>query len=77
MKFLAKEYKFRADLESVILSMVGGNIEKNRDANPAHSIEGTRAELERLQLDDRTSIYGIHCVITDDTTEKRVKAKNL
>lgn len=75
MKYLAKEYKSRQDLEAVILVEVGGDIEKNKNTVPPHVIEGTREELAKLQLDDMTTVFGIQCVITDETTPKRIRGK--
>ena len=37
----------------------------------AHTIEGTREELARLGLSDRTVLWGIPCKITDTPTEAK------
>ena len=55
----AKNYANRADLEAVALIS---------DAGQA-TIEGTKAELERLHLSDQTTVHGVKCVITDTPTQ--------
>lgn len=41
------------------------------DPKPGFLISGTRAELARLQLSDRSTFHGIRCEITDDPTVKK------
>jgi hypothetical protein len=66
IKFLAKEYLSRDDLESAIKIKVGNSIYLNQDAG--HSIEGTREELKKFNLSDETNIFGVKCIITDSPT---------
>jgi len=69
-KILAKNYQFRADLENEVRSKYGLTVDRKD-----HTIEGTRAELARLQLSDRSLFYGISCIITDDPTKPRKEGK--
>ena len=73
MIFLANEYSTRDNLEAVIRAEVGDDIAANRVAG--HSVTGTREELKTLQLDDRTTIYGVKCVISDQPTRDLAKKK--
>jgi hypothetical protein len=67
MKILAKKFKFRVDLENEVRNKLG----LTTNEKPDHTIEGTREELHRLQLSDRSIFWGIKCVITDDPTEAK------
>ena len=73
MIFLANEYSTRDNLEAVIRAEVGDDIAKNREME--HTITGTREELKELLLDDRTTVFGVKCVITDEPT-KNLRKKN-
>ncbi len=75
MEFIAKNYKSRADLESVISAEVGTNIQKN--IAEGHTIQGTRKELKLLHLDDTCSIFGVQCVINvaKEKTINKLKKK--
>ena len=63
----AKNYKSRNELEKYIRAEIGDDMERNKEANL--SITGTRAELERLKLSDRSTVFGIRCEITDTPTK--------
>jgi len=63
MKFLAKNYKNRKQLEEAIQFEVGGNITKNEDAG--HTIEGTKEELKELRLSETTKVFGVKCVVSE------------
>ena len=56
----AKDFSNRQKLEKFIFS-----------TNPNDTIQGTREELENLQLSDRTTVYGLKCVITDTPTQEK------
>lgn len=73
MEILAKNFSRRSDLEKHITSELGNDIVKNREAE--HIIKGTRARLKRLHLSDRTTIWGVKCLITDKPTEVKVVRK--
>ena len=62
----AREFKFRSDLENEIRNRFG----LTPDAKD-HIIQGTREQLQRLQLSDTTTFWGIKCEITDTPTEKK------
>ena len=64
---LARDFETRENLESVIRSEMGDDTARNREAG--HSIAGTREELKVLRLDDRTHIFGVKCVISDQPTK--------
>lgn len=61
---LAKEYSKRDELENHIRGISGCTVDPKSDIH----IEGTRAEMDRLGLSDRTTFWGIKCVITDTPT---------
>lgn len=74
MIFKASSYLTRGELEKDILSQVAGNEEANRIA--AHEIIGSFQALKRLQLSEKTVIYGIKCRYTSGKPkEERPKAK--
>ena len=60
MKILARNFNKRADLEREV---VGKDIAQD-------TIEGTRQELARFCLSDKSTIHGIKVVITDTPTQK-------
>ena len=70
MKFLAKNYATRADLENAVTKALGQNMEDNRLGG--HGIEGKREELARLYLSDLTTVYGISCTILDEPTKPEI-----
>ncbi len=59
----AKDYKNRAELEKFIRAEIGDDMKKTE------VIEGTRAELAKLKLSDRSTVFGIRCEITDTPTK--------
>lgn len=59
----AKNYQNRVELENVVRDLSGLTPDSK-----IHKIEGTREELERLQLSDTTLFWGISCKITDTPT---------
>ena len=69
VKFEISKYATRPDLELSIRSVVGNDIEMNRDAG--HTIEGTRAELEKFNLSDTSRIFGVQVVITEPSKKTR------
>ena len=71
--FYAKDYNNRGDLEMDINSLVGQDSKDNKKDD--HLIEGTRAELKKLSLDDRRTVFGIKCVATDLSTTQILKKK--
>ena len=66
-----KEFATRGDLEFAISSKYA----LTADVKVGVEIRGTREELERLQLSDRTSFWGIVCVITDTPTEPKAQVE--
>ncbi len=71
MQFKAKDFSKREELENEIRSKIGLTPDKKIDI-----IEGTRKELARLGLSDRTTFYGLSCVITDDPTISKTQKDN-
>ena len=63
----AKDYSSRTDLENKVRALV----ELSPDLKLDYQIIGIRKELERLQLSDSTTFYGIRCVITDTPIESK------
>ena len=71
---LASDFSNRQDIESYIKGTIGTDIIKNREIG--HTIQGTRAELKRLYLDDRKTVFGFRVEITDITTKSLLEAKS-
>ena len=69
-KLFARDYNTRQDLQLA----VGKLVSLNPDPKD-YELLGTRKELARLQLSDRTSFYGISCVISDLPTPVKVQAE--
>jgi len=69
---LAKNFSNRSDLEKYITAEIGNDIPKNRESS-GYIIKGKRKELKKLHLTDRTTIYGIKCLITDTPTKNLIK----
>ena len=63
----AKNFSNRQDIEKYVANKYGLTPDKK-----AHTIEGTREELARLGLSDRTVFWGIACEITDDPTKAKI-----
>ena len=53
-----KNFSSREELEKII-----------KTTNPKEDIVGTREELSKFQLSDKTTVYGLRCVITDAPTQ--------
>jgi hypothetical protein len=64
MKLLAANYQTRQDLENDVRNKIG----LTPEAKDKHTIEGSRADLAKLSLSDRSIFWGIKCLITDDPT---------
>ena len=71
MEIQAKKFKNRADLETAIKNLIGNDAMPK----PEHVIKGKRSELEDLHLTDRSSVFGIKCVITDTPSEPKKDGK--
>lgn len=67
----AKFFKERKDLENHVRNKHG----LTPEPKPLILIQGTRQEMARLQLSDRTIFWGINCVITDSPTENKKESK--
>lgn len=65
MKIESKRFKNRVELDKYIESGV----------EEGSVIEGTREDLRRLFLDDRTKVHGIPCIITDTPTEHKEEVR--
>lgn len=65
----AQNFSRRGDLE---LEFTRLGIEFSPDMKP-HEIVGTREELERLNLSDRTKFHGVKCVITNTPTQVKTQ----
>ncbi len=57
----ANDFSCRSELENEVRKLV----DLSPDQKVGYEISGTRKELERLNLSDRTVFYGIKCVILD------------
>ncbi len=68
----AKNFLTRTDLENEVRKMG-----LTADLKPDCEIQGTRQELARLYLSDRTTFYGIKCIITDIPTEPNEKIEKI
>jgi len=55
----AKDFASRTDLDNEIKRLAISSTTND------YQIEGEREELERLQLNDLSQVYGVKCVITD------------
>mgnify|MGYP001573284242 CR=1 FL=1 len=67
------DFNSRQDLENYISAEYGRDAEMNKIKDIL--IKGKRAELEKLQLDDTNTIWGLRVVITDFPTQTKVKNK--
>lgn len=67
----ASDFKSRVDLENYVRTI----LPLTNEFKPDIQIKGKRAELAMLNLSDRTTFYGIKCVISDKPTEKLVVDK--
>lgn len=65
----AKDFSKREELEVRV-----GEYGKTADLKPDVEIHGTREEMARLGLSDRTVFWGIRCVITDEPTKATAQA---
>jgi len=70
MQFLAKDYATRSDLENAVRSKLGLTVDVK-----AAVIQGTEADLARLQLSARTVFWGVSCEVLNPTPEPKKKAK--
>mgnify|MGYP001601087367 CR=1 FL=1 len=70
MIFQAKNFSTREELENEIRNKIGLTPDKKND-----TIRGTREELERLHLSDRSIFWGIKCVITDSPSVIKTQAE--
>lgn len=70
IEFLAKKYKSRADLEAAISAAFGQTPDK-KDC----LIRGKRDELKILHLNDRSTVWGCKCEITDSPTQDKKEYK--
>lgn len=71
MIFQAKDFSKREELENEIRNRFGSTPDKKSD-----TIKGTREELAKLGLSDRTIFYGLSCVITDNPTISKTQKDN-
>lgn len=62
--FVASDFASREDLENKIRASTQLDVSDKPDMQ----ITGTREQLERLGLSDRSIFWGIKCVITDTPT---------
>jgi len=69
----ASDFLNRQDLERFIKAEHGQSVDVNREKDII--ILGKRAELEKLHLSDKTTIFGIRCRIIDTPTQDMVKIK--
>ena len=67
------DFSSRQNLENYISAEYGRDAEMNKTKDIL--IKGKRAELEKLQLDDTNTIWGLRVVITDFPTKTKVKNK--
>ena len=63
MELKAAGFATRDDLEKFVAGQIAATTEPKD-----HVITGTREQLARLNLTDRTTVWGIKCEITDTPT---------
>ena len=68
--FEAKKYKDREDLEAAIGSALG----KTADQKDC-IVTGKREDLKILFLNDRSTVWGCKCEITDTPTQNKKESK--
>ncbi len=61
MKILSTRFKNRGELDKYIQQI-------KQALEDGSVIEGTREDLQRLFLTDRTKVHGVPCIITDKPT---------
>lgn len=66
--FKASKFKNRANLERQLSKDIGIDIQKNREEQ--HVLQGSRGELKRLNLNERSRVYGVRCEIVKSTSKK-------
>lgn len=72
---LAKDFNLRSDLENNIRNKIG----LTPDMKPDYVIQGTKQELNKLFLSDKSLFWGIRVEVIDDKGKKvvaHVKEKN-
>lgn len=69
MIFESKQYRTRNNLERVIQAECGNNVQANRDLG--HEIRGTSDDLKRLKLSDTSTVFGVKCVITNESKKTK------
>lgn len=67
----AKDFVTRQDLETHVRNKIGLTPELKTE----YEINGTRSELARLQLSDRSLFWGVRCVVTDGATTPKTEAR--
>lgn len=65
----ARNFSKRIELEIMVRNELG----LTPDLKQGSEIRGTREELNRLQLSDKTLFHGIKCIITDFPTQVRTQ----
>ena len=70
VKIQAKNFDIREDLDREIIRLTGSGTEDKSN----FIVEGKRAELKKLHLDETKSVYGVKCDVTDGLKEKRQKS---
>jgi len=71
MKFQAEKYNTRTDLENDVRNKIG----LTSEVKDKHTVEGTREDLARLKLSDRSIFWGMKCIITDSPTKIEPKSE--
>ena len=66
----ARDFSSREELENHVRGLRGLTVDIKDDIE----IKGTRAELVRIGLSDRTLFWGIRCMITDTPSEPKKQA---
>lgn len=71
--FKASKFKNRANLERQLSKDIGIDIQKNREEQ--HVLQGSRDELKRLNLNERSHVYGVRCEIVKSTSSKKTRSQ--
>lgn len=67
----ARDFSSREEIERAMKGLVAST----PDLKVGYEISGKREELERLKLSDRTTVYGVRCVIMDEPTPTKKQSE--
>lgn len=64
----SSDFNTRIELDNHVKSLKGESTEPSSE----YQIEGTKADLARLFLSATTVVWGVSCVVTDETEDQAI-----